>query len=103
MFTFYCEQLNKYYNVVLSDISTYPNYYNEFILDEPTDVDFDISGYYQYTVREQVSPTNTDPSLSGKVLEVGRMRVYEATEKPEQIFYEGGVSSNEVYNYSESS
>ena len=90
----------RYYNVILNDDSTYPNYYNQFVLDEPNDVDFNITGYYTYTVYEQSSPTNTDPENAGRVLEVGRMRVYPESELIEQDFYSEGWSSNEIYNYS---
>lgn len=72
LFTFIHDQQRKKINKILIDTSLHPERYNLFIIDEPIDIDFEFSGDYTYEVREQVSAINTDPTLSGAVVERGR-------------------------------
>jgi hypothetical protein len=62
-----------------SDTSTAKDRYNRFTFD----VDQLFCGFigeYHYEVREQSSTSNLDPTLSGKILETGMMRLNEAPE-----------------------
>lgn len=75
LFTFIDEMSNKRYNIVLADLSLHKERYNLFELDVPAQIDFDYNGFYRYEVREQDNSVNLDPSLSGALIETGRMRL----------------------------
>ena len=75
LWTVKCEQNQHVYNFILTDISEFKNRYNEFILEEGVDVEFNQTGYYYYTIRQQSSTTNLDPEFSGDIVEVGRIRI----------------------------
>jgi hypothetical protein len=64
------------------DSSPYPERYNLFTLDEPTDLDL-IKGQYRYKVYESLSPTNDPTGLN--MIEEGRMVV-------------AGVTVNSIYD-----
>lgn len=99
LFIFHGEQENKDYAIVLNDVSLYPESYNKFVINEPQDIDFKLTGYYTYTIYEQSSPTNLDPDNATGIVEVGRMRVYPETEI-EGNYYDGGVGVNKIYDES---
>lgn len=95
LFVFEHLQKRKIYAIVLTDISSYPERFNEFTLVEPTDLDFECEGQYDYTVYEQASAVNIDPDLSGAVVEVGIMIL----QKPDPTItaYDFDNSNNEIY------
>jgi len=71
-------------NVLLTDISSYPERYNKFTVIEGTTFDI-YSGEYDYKVYAQTSDTNTDPDSANELVEEGVLKVNES-EQPE-VFY----------------
>ena len=57
-----------------ADVSTYPERFNQFLLDEPVDVEL-IKGQYTYSVYESLVPPVTIQDTTGIVIEEGRMVV----------------------------
>ncbi len=57
-----------------TDISAYPERYNQFLLDEPVDVEL-IKGQYSYFVYESLIPPTSIEDTTGDVIEEGRMVV----------------------------
>ena len=55
------------------DLSDFPQRYNEFQIDPSDLFDGYQTGEWYYKVYEQASASNTDPALSGAVLEDGKM------------------------------
>ena len=89
--------------IILTDISTHTERYNQFDVTEGTTFSLD-AGEYEYQVYAQTSSTNTDPSLANELVESGVLKVvftptaagvYEVTlnekiyeiEAPEQILF----------------
>ena len=56
------------------DISTYPERFNQFLLDEPVDVTL-IKGQYSYSVYESINAPTEIEDTTGIVIEDGRMVV----------------------------
>ena len=56
------------------DISSYPERFNQFLLDEPIDVDLN-KGQYSYSVYESLIPPTSIEDTTGEVIEEGRMVV----------------------------
>lgn len=56
------------------DISTYPERFNQFLLDEPVDVEL-MKGQYTYSVYESLIAPTTIQHTTGIVIEEGRMVV----------------------------
>ena len=57
-----------------TDISSYPERFNQFLLDEPVDVEL-IKGQYTYSVYESLIAPATIQDTTGIVIEEGRMVV----------------------------
>ena len=57
-----------------SDISAYPERYNQFLLDEPVDVEL-VKGQYSYFVYESLTAPTEIEDTTGIVIEEGRMVV----------------------------
>ena len=57
-----------------ADISAYPKRYNQFLLDEPVDVEL-IKGQYSYFVYESLTAPTEIADTTGLVIEEGRMVV----------------------------
>ena len=57
-----------------TDISTYPERFNQFELDEPVDVEL-MKGQYSYSVYESLIPPTSIEDTTGEVIEEGRMVV----------------------------
>lgn len=57
-----------------SDISAYPERYNQFLLDEPVDVVL-IKGQYSYSVYESLTEPTSIEDTTGIIIEEGRMVV----------------------------
>lgn len=89
--------------IILTDVSTHIERYNQFDVTEGTTFTLD-AGEYEYQVYAQTSSTNTDPSLANEIVESGVLKVvftptaagvYEVTlnekiyeiEAPEQILF----------------
>jgi hypothetical protein len=62
------------------DESNYPNRYNQFTIDPSTLFAGYQPGVWNYTVYEQVSSTNTDPTLTGAPVEYGQLLLNRATD-----------------------
>ena len=56
------------------DISSYPERFNQFLLDEPLDVEL-VKGQYTYSVYESLIAPVTIQDTTGIVIEEGRMVV----------------------------
>jgi hypothetical protein len=56
------------------DISTYPERFNQFLLDEPVDVEL-VKGQYSYSVYESLVPPVTIEDTTNQIIEEGRMVV----------------------------
>ena len=56
------------------DVSTYPERFNQFLLDEPVDVEL-VKGQYTYSVYESLVLPVTIEDTTGIVIEEGRMVV----------------------------
>lgn len=57
-----------------TDISAYPERFNQFELDEPVDVEL-IKGQYSYSVYESLIPPTSIEDTTGEIIEEGRMVV----------------------------
>jgi hypothetical protein len=62
------------------DESDYPQRYNQFTIDAADVFEDQPTGEWHYKVYEQASAVNTDPDLSGAVLEYGKLILDRATE-----------------------
>jgi hypothetical protein len=76
LFEFEHEQSFLKYYCILTNISTGISRYDEFLLEDGVDVNFDYDGYYTYRIYQQTSSTNLDPELSDGLVEEGRAHVY---------------------------
>lgn len=84
-FLFYVthRQTNKTYAFILDDISTFPERYNLFPIDE-NDYNF-FEGEYMYKVYAQISSSNLNPALSDELVEEGLLLVL--LEETPEVFY----------------
>ena len=62
------------YNVLVTDISSFPTRYNEFLITTATSGNWE-KGEYEYTIYAQSSSSNTNPSLANQVAETGIVKV----------------------------
>lgn len=62
------------------DESLFPERYNQFSIATVTSFLNKPTGEWHYTVYEQASSSNTDPTLSTSLLELGKMRLLPAAE-----------------------
>jgi hypothetical protein len=60
--------------IILTDVSTHIERYNQFDVTEGTTFTLD-AGEYEYQVYAQTSSTNTDPSLANELVESGVLKV----------------------------
>lgn len=74
-FLFYVthRQTNKTYAFILTDVSTFPERYNKFSINENTYNFFE--GEYMYQIYAQTSSTNLDPTLANESVEEGILKV----------------------------
>ena len=85
LWEFISDQTKNSYTVISTDVSTALERYNRFSIVEGTDdrlngkVILGNAGYYHYIVREQTSTTNLDVSLSGAIVEKGKMLLEDGT------------------------
>ena len=80
LFVFTREQNHEVIDsIYLTDTSAYPERFNEFVLIDPTDIDFPSSGDYQYDVYQMPNGGSTDVSL-GEHVEIGKVRVFDESE-----------------------
>lgn len=77
LFVFELEQDDNYtYKLYLTDISLFPERYNNFTLTEGTDITFRFLGDYKYKVYQMPDGGSTDESI-GLLVETGKMRLKE--------------------------
>ena len=62
------------YNVLVTDISSFPTRYNEFVITTATSSNW-VKGEYEYTIYAQSSSSNTNPSLANQVAETGIVKI----------------------------
>jgi hypothetical protein len=85
LFVFTNDQTEVEYIFIAADTSLYPERYNKFTITEtatnpdPLDgeVELPILKFYKYTIYEQNSSTNLDPTLATGVVEVGKVEVFD--------------------------
>ncbi len=92
LFEFIHEQSFKSYVCILSNISSSTERYDEFILIDGIDVDFEYNGSYLYNIYQQTSAINTDVNNTDGIVETGRAEVIEAAAA--NIFYESPIEFN---------
>lgn len=92
LFEFIHEQSFKSYVCILSNISSSTERYDEFILIDGVDVDFEYNGSYLYNIYQQTSAINTDVNNTDGIVETGRAEVIEASAA--NIFYESPIEFN---------
>ena len=63
-----------------------------------TSIDLDIDGYYKYTIHQQDSPNNLDPTLASGIVETGKMYLSGDT-KPNVTVYSGNSNNNTFITY----
>ena len=66
-------QTEKTYNFLLTDISSFTDRYNKFLINENT-YDF-FEGEYNYVVYAQTSSVNVNPLLANEQVEEGLLKV----------------------------
>jgi hypothetical protein len=81
LFSFTHRLTNKTTNVILTDISSYPDRYNKFLVTEGTSFTLD-EGELMYRVYAQTSDSNTNPDLADELVEQGLLKTYAATSNP---------------------
>ena len=94
LFVFKNDTTNEEKIFTASDISTNIIRYNEFDIEVTTGpenlltgvVNMDPSGYWKYTIYEQVSPTNLDVDNTVGIVETGKVYL-QGDVKPEKIYY----------------
>jgi hypothetical protein len=71
-------------NVILNDISSFKERYNQFAVTEGTTFTL-LNGEYEYKVYAQISAVNTNPDLANELVETGILKC-QLVEQPE-VFY----------------
>ena len=95
LFVFTQEQNHEIIGVTfLTDNSIHTDRYNEFELDEPTDVEFPFLGAYQYEVYQMPNTESTDYSNALRV-EIGKVLVVDAETT---ISYDAQIT-NDIYEH----
>lgn len=94
LFEFIHEQSFKSYVCILTNVSIATLRYDEFLLIDGVDVNFDYNGSYVYNIYQQTSSVNLDPTLSQGIVETGRAEVVEAAIA--NNFYESPITF-EIY------
>lgn len=94
LLTVYSEQSKVTAAVVLSDVSSFPERYQQFSIREPQDLNL-IPARYRYSFYEQSSPTNLDPAQAGTLLETGILTCWE--DQPVSTVYDD-PKTNVIYN-----
>lgn len=85
LFRFVCDLTKVEYTFLMTDTSIYTERYNKFVLTEGTTVDLIDTGFYHYYVYEQDNNTNTNYTLAGNLLEVGKVWVSDGTQSIETV------------------
>jgi hypothetical protein len=94
LFEFIHEQSFKSYFCILTNVSQAISRFDEFVLIDGVDVNFDYNGSYVYNIYQQTSAINLDPTLSQGLVETGRAEVVEAPTT--NNFYESPITF-EIY------
>jgi hypothetical protein len=86
LFEFIHDQTKATKYFIAEDISTNKIRFNEFVIEENSTEDLENGvvslvhlDFWKYTIREQVSSTNLDPSLSGNIVEEGKVLVLDSS------------------------
>lgn len=84
LFVFKSDQTEVEFIFIAADTSLYPERYNEFTITEtanpdPLDGEVELPNtkFYSYTIYEQNSATNLDPSQATGIVEVGKVEVFD--------------------------
>lgn len=85
-----------------SDISSFKDRYNEFVIEENSTEDLlsgkvklTLEGFYTYRIYEQESSTNVNKSLTGNLVEVGKALIFGEENLTEA--YEGQAKTTKAY------
>lgn len=79
LFSFTNNTTNLTKNFLATDTSCATSRFNLFNITEPTTVDLTDEGQWDYAVYAQTSAVNTDPTLADELVEVGFLKVIDAT------------------------
>jgi len=79
LFSFTNVTTNLVKNFLATDNSCATSRFNLFTITEGTTVTLSDAGQWYYTIYAQTSAVNTDPSLADEVVEVGMVKVIDAT------------------------
>lgn len=104
LFVFQSDETRDSYKFIAADTSTFKERYNLFAITEtdtnPDNLDGEVTlplvGFYKYTVYEQASGTNLDPSLATGVVEVGKVQVVTTPNSDSTLTNTNNI--NYVYN-----
>lgn len=81
---------------IAADVSSFPQRYNQFLINPSVVFTGKPPGEWHYKIYEQVSLVNMDPTLSGAVLEYGKMILDRAVEFAPAMYDE--PTSFKAYN-----
>lgn len=83
LFKFENQETKQLYYCIGTDTSSYTDRYNQFAIIEKTnptvtagEIRLASKGFYNYTIYEQASSTNIDPSLATGIVEKGICKVF---------------------------
>lgn len=62
------------YNLVVTDLSSFPTRYNQFNISTGTSGAW-VKGEYEYTIYAQSSSNNTNPANANEIVETGIMKI----------------------------
>jgi hypothetical protein len=68
------EERDITYNVLVTDLSSFPTRYNEFAITTAQSGAWE-KGEYEYTIYAQSSAVNTDPTLANEAVESGVLKI----------------------------
>jgi len=87
LFEFKDNQTKELIYFIAQDTSSFKERFNKFTITEKAnpnnligEVELILDGQYAYTIREQASTTNLNPSLSGAIVETGKVTVTDTDE-----------------------
>ena len=104
LFVFTSEQTKVSYFTIISDTLTNESRYNKFNFTEGVNdalngsLVLGESGFYSYTVYEQNSATNLEPSLATGIVERGKMKLMDSANAPDFTQHTVSPATNIVYN-----
>lgn len=104
LFEFTHDQTNTVSYCISTDLSIYPNRYNQFMITEKNnpnalngEVNLIYTGYYKYKVYAQSSSTNLNPSNANELVEQGKAFINNIA-STDSYYGETKYDTNTAYN-----